>query len=125
MLAFIRTNPVIGQRFDPKEYLDVDNVQAEYIINHNMHVIKNFIHDASVNRSITFNVHVKFFLKDGNPFNTLLVGAWDSHKISHLNLIKWPNSLTNLSRKIKEGKKCIKNNQINQKFVLAVQKNLK
>ena len=29
---------------------------------------------------------VKFHMKDLNPFYTLLVGAWDSRKINHLDL---------------------------------------
>ena len=34
--------------------------------------------------------NVIFFLKDVNPFKTLLVEAWDSHKINHLfYLIYW------------------------------------
>ena len=47
---------------------------------------QNYIWDASVNHTIIFNVHVKYFLKDVNPFYTLLVGAWDLRKINHLNL---------------------------------------
>ena len=52
----------------------------------------NCTHSADTGYSINnhFMQNVIFLLKDVNPFDTLSVGAWDSGKINHFNLINLP-----------------------------------
>ena len=59
--------------------------KSYYYFLHGCYQKFNQISGVLVSNSIAINVNVKLHFKDVNPFNNILVGAWDSRKINHLN----------------------------------------